>query len=131
MPVKEFNKLVRDRIPYLVELSGRKVFSKVLTDEEFIKELHKKAQEEIIELEEAIKKDKIELITEELADVLLIHHTFKKLKINSLRLEKVVKKTQEKFNISKTKLNRVYKLKNKERGQFLKKIYLIEVVGSE
>jgi predicted house-cleaning noncanonical NTP pyrophosphatase (MazG superfamily) len=46
MKTKNFNKLVRDRIPEIIEQSNRKVFMKILDDDEFINELVIKRNEE-------------------------------------------------------------------------------------
>ena len=35
-----FNKLVRDRIPYIIESNGEKCKYKVLNDQEYLKELN-------------------------------------------------------------------------------------------
>ena len=43
--VKIYNKLVRDRIPEIIEKDGRKAKTKILDDEEYRKQLNKKLQE--------------------------------------------------------------------------------------
>ena len=57
------NKLVRDRIPEIIEASGRKCEWEVLSDEEYLVRLDEKLQEELAEYQE----DKS---LEELADLL-------------------------------------------------------------
>lgn len=61
--LKKYNKLVRDKIPEIIEQDGRKAFCHVLSDEVYISELDKKLNEEVQEYQ----KDKN---IEEMADVL-------------------------------------------------------------
>lgn len=61
--MKIYNKLVRDRIPEIIEASGRKFDTHIATKEEYTKLLEEKLQEEVKEYLE----DKN---LEELADVL-------------------------------------------------------------
>lgn len=61
--LKKYDKLVRDRIPDIIEQDGRKAICHVLSEEEYISELEKKLNEEVQEYQ----KDKN---IEEMADVL-------------------------------------------------------------
>lgn len=61
--LKKYNKLVRDKIPEIIQQDGGKAFCHVLSDEEYISELDKKLNEEVQEYQ----KDKN---IEEMADVL-------------------------------------------------------------
>ncbi len=61
--MKVFNKLVRDKIPEIIEKDGRTCKTHILTDEEYIVALEKKLNEEVAEYQ----KDKN---LEEMADVL-------------------------------------------------------------
>lgn len=61
--MKTFNKLVRDRIPEIIEKDGRTCKTHILTDEEYIVALEEKLNEEVTEYQ----KDKN---LEEMADVL-------------------------------------------------------------
>ena len=63
MKIITYNKLVRDRIPEIIEKSGNRCVTKILSDEEYIEMLDKKLDEELAEYH----KDKN---IEELADVL-------------------------------------------------------------
>ena len=40
--LKKYNKLVRDKIPEIIENDGRKAKVRILSDEEYIAELYKK-----------------------------------------------------------------------------------------
>lgn len=42
-------KLVRDNIPAIIQNSGRKPITRVLSDEEYVEQLEKKLQEEVVE----------------------------------------------------------------------------------
>ena len=46
---KIYNKLVRDRIPEIIEADGRKCETVILSDEEYIAALDKKLSEELAE----------------------------------------------------------------------------------
>ncbi len=104
---KVYNKLVRDKIPDIIKLSGNMCTVKILDDNEYLEMLDAKFDEELTEYH----KDKT---LEELADLLeLIYaatiamgHTIEEL--NELRVEKVEK-----------------------RGAFNNKILLKEVIENE
>lgn len=61
--MKIYNKLVRDRIPDIIGADGKRCSAYILSDEEYIKELDKKLNEEVAEYQ----TDKN---PEELADIL-------------------------------------------------------------
>ena len=69
MPI--YNKLVRDRIPEVIESKGKKFSTKILNSEEYITELKKKIYEE---LEEYLHAENNEDVGEELADILETIH---------------------------------------------------------
>jgi predicted house-cleaning noncanonical NTP pyrophosphatase (MazG superfamily) len=58
----DYNKLVRDKIPEIIQASGEKPITRILNEKEYITELIKKLKEEVDEFEE---KPSIE----ELADI--------------------------------------------------------------
>ena len=98
--MKIYNKLVRDNIPEIMIKNGAKPVTRILSDEEYIKELNKKLQEELNEyLQDG---DVLELA--DLEEVLLA-------------ILKVKNITKEEFdNIRIEKVNK--------RGAFNKKIFL-------
>lgn len=105
MPIH--NKLVRDRIPEIIEKSGKNFSTKILNSEEYIKELKKKGFEE---LEEYVNTNNDDDGIEELADLLeIIHHL------------------AEYHGSSIEKVEEVRKNKAEKRGGFKEKIFLIEV----
>lgn len=105
MPI--YNKLVRDRIPEIIESSGKQFSTRILSDEEYIKELKKKSFEE---LEEYVNTRNNEDAIEELADLLEIIHAL-----------------AEFHGASIEKVEEVRKRKAEKRGGFKERIFLIEV----
>jgi predicted house-cleaning noncanonical NTP pyrophosphatase (MazG superfamily) len=105
--VPEYNKLVRDRIPEIIESSGKKFSTKILSQEEYITELKNKSFEELEEYRDAETREDA---LEELADLMEIVHALAKSHETSLEeVEEVRLKKAEK------------------RGAFEKRIFLIEV----
>jgi predicted house-cleaning noncanonical NTP pyrophosphatase (MazG superfamily) len=102
-----YNKLVRDKIPTIIEQSGKTFKSRVLQREEYQHELTKKAKEE---LQEYIEAPTHQEAIEELADLLEVMHA----------LAAVHGATPE-------QLEKVREEKAKERGKFDDRIYLVEV----
>ena len=66
--MKTYNKLVRDRIPEIIEANGHKCETRVLNDDEYLLELKNKLQEEVNEFLESGS-------VEELADILEVVHS--------------------------------------------------------
>jgi len=98
--MKIYNKLVRDIIPEIMTQNGAKPVIRILSDEEYLKELNKKLQEE---LNEYLQDGNVE----ELADLEEV----------LLAILKVKEVTKEEFdNIRIKKVNK--------RGAFDKKIFL-------
>ena len=96
-----YNKLVRDRIPEMIENSGQKPIARVLNGEEYICHLEAKLDEEVGEYH----RDKN---AEELADILEV----------VLALAKAIGCTRE-------ELLEIYQKKHLERGGFEDRIFLI------
>lgn len=63
MPVKTYHKLVRDRIPEIIEADGKTCVCETLSDEAYIRLLDEKLSEELAEYQESKS-------LEELADLL-------------------------------------------------------------
>lgn len=105
MPV--YNKLVRDRIPEIIENSGKKFTTRILDDNEYINELKKKLVEE---MEEYQQTETNEDALEELADILELMHALAK--VHGFNIDEVEKIRAE---------------KEEKRGGFEEKIFLIEV----
>ena len=102
-----YNKLVRDRIPEIIEKQGLGLNTKILNQEEYGKELKIKLQEEI---DEFLAAENNQEGIEELADVLeLVHALAAQLGSNMEEVEKVRAEKAEK------------------RGGFKDKVFLIDV----
>ena len=99
---KTYNKLVRDRIPEIIEASGAECKTEILSDEEYLKMIDAKLDEELAEYH----KDQN---LEELADLLEVIHAATVAR--GYTLEELERVRAEKFQ---------------KRGGFEKKILLIE-----
>ncbi|WP_459500525.1 pyrophosphohydrolase domain-containing protein [Bacillus sp. C1] len=102
-----YNKLVRDRIPEIIENNGKTVTTRILDEKEYIEEVSKKIQEELLEYLEAESK---EHKVEELADLLEL--------VNAL--------TQYE-GVTLEDVENVRKQKAEKRGGFRERIFLVEV----
>ncbi len=103
MSKKVYNKLVRDRIPEIIQADGKTLKSRILSDEEHLEALLKKLEEELVELKEARN-------VEELADV-----------------HEVLRALTEALGIDREELEKVRQEKAAKRGSFQQKIFLEEV----
>lgn len=103
MSKKIYNKLVRDKIPSVIEAKGGKPTTRILDDKEYLEALVNKLGEEY----EEFKKDRS---TEELADIL-----------------EVIMALRDALGISKEKLEAVRTKKTSDRGAFKDKIFLESV----
>ena len=102
--IYNYNKLVRDKIPEEINnMDGRKANYKILNDDEYIQELDKKLFEEAHEFIE-------EHSVEELADLMEVIYAIMKTK-----------------NISFEDIEIAREQKNKKKGCFKDKVYLINV----
>lgn len=103
MATKTYNKLVRDLIPEIIEESGKECRTRILSDEEYLKMLDAKLDEELSEYHQ-------DQNIEELADMLeliraaAIARGYTLEELEAVRAEKAIK-----------------------RGGFEKKIFLIDV----
>ncbi|RHW38168.1 phosphoribosyl-ATP pyrophosphohydrolase [Neobacillus notoginsengisoli] len=105
MPIH--NKLVRDRIPEVIEKTGKKFSTRIMDKKEYIVELRKKAFEE---LEEYMNTENDSDAVEELADLLEIIHAL-----------------ADYHKVSFVDIEAVRKNKAEKRGGFKERIFLIEV----
>jgi predicted house-cleaning noncanonical NTP pyrophosphatase (MazG superfamily) len=103
----KYNKLVRDRIPEIIEKDGKKLSTKILSESDYIKALKEKSFEE---LNEYVNTDNDADALEELADLLEIIHAL-----------------AECHGASIEKVEEIRKKKAEKRGGFKEKIFLIEV----
>lgn len=101
---KTYNKLVRDRIPEIIEASGAKCKTEILSDEKYIEMLDAKLDEEVAEYH----KDKS---IEELADLLEVIYAIA---------------VAREYSVDDLEIIRIKKAF--ERGAFNKKILLVETI---
>ena len=99
------NKLVRDRIPEIIEKSGKTAYRRILNNEEYIAELDRKLNEECAEYQ----ADKS---IEELADMLEVMYAIAQARGYSIE-----------------ELEQVRAEKAEKRGGFKDRIYLEKVEG--
>ena len=104
MPTVTHHKLVRDRIPEIIEESGRRCHAEILTPEAYLIMLDRKLDEELAEYQ----ADKS---LEELADLL-----------------EVVRAVAAARGSSIEEVERIREKKAQERGGFAKKLLLTEVL---
>jgi predicted house-cleaning noncanonical NTP pyrophosphatase (MazG superfamily) len=102
-----YNKLVRNKIPEVIEKEGKTYKTMILNDDQFRVELQKKLKEEV---KEYLNAQSNQEAVEELADILEIIHTL-----------------AEDHGVSIEELEHGRMTKAKERGGFQEKIFLIEV----
>ena len=105
--MKIYNKLVRDKIPYIIEDDNRKAVTRILNSKDYKKELNKKLQEEV---NEYFRDDNVE----ELADIVeVIYGILDEKQVSIAEFESIRKKKVEK------------------RGAFKNKIFLEKVLENE
>ncbi|OMF10786.1 hypothetical protein BK127_26675 [Paenibacillus sp. FSL H7-0331] len=101
-----YNKLVRDKIPQIIETKGKKAKVRVLDELEYKKMLDAKLQEELDEYIAADEKDQVE----ELAD-----------------LVELVYATLEHRGITVEQFEKIRIAKQEKRGRFKERLFLISV----
>lgn len=102
-----YNKLVRDNIPQVIEKTNKQFSTRILSKEEYMREVKKKMKEELEEYQQATTNEEA---VEELADILELMHAV--VKIHGATIEQ---------------LEEVRRAKAEKRGGFEKRIFLIEV----
>ena len=107
MSVKRYHKLVRDRIPEIIEQSGKTCTTCILSEEEYLAMLDEKLSEELAEYQQ----DKS---MEELADLLEVMMAVAKARGSSFEEVEAIRRQ-----------------KAEKRGRFEKRILLTEVHENE
>jgi len=107
MKTIKYNKLVRDKIPEIIEKSGKKAVTEILPDEKYIEMLNEKLLEEVNEFFASGS-------VEELADIGEVMHAIMDYK-----------------GISLEEFQRIRLEKLEKRGGFKDKIMLVEVIEAE
>jgi predicted house-cleaning noncanonical NTP pyrophosphatase (MazG superfamily) len=106
MQKKIYNKLIRDKIPEIIRADNEEPKVKILNQKDYMIALKQKISEEAIELIEAKNKDDV---LNELVD-----------------LQELIDSTAKAYKIRKSTLISAQKGKNKKRGGFKKRLFLIE-----
>ena len=104
MTIKTYNKLVRDKIPAIIETSGKKAVFRVLSDADYVKALDDKLREEVKEYLDSGN-------LEEIADIAEV--------LEAIRAAR---------GYAESDFIRVKKEKHAVRGGFAEKIFLTEVI---
>ena len=104
MKIKTYHKLVRDRIPEIIEASGTECHIEILSDEEYLKMIDAKLDEELAEYHQ-------DQNLEELADLL-----------------EVIRAATLARGYTLEELEAVRAAKTEKRGGFEKKILLVETI---
>ena len=102
-----YNKLVRDRIPEIIETSGKRYVCSTLSDEEYLAKLDEKLNEELAEYQESKSM-------EELADLLEVIQAVATARGSSIEEVEAIRRD-----------------KAAKRGGFEKKILLTEVITDD
>ena len=102
--MRVYNKLVRDNIPDIILKDNELPSTRILSDEEYIKELDKKLMEEV---NEYLENDNIE----EMVDIL-----------------EVIRAILEHYNVTYEEIEEKRVKKAKKRGAFKEKIFLEKVI---
>lgn len=105
--VKKYNKLVRDRIPEIIEASGKTCVTRILSDEDYLRMVDAKLDEELVEYH-------ADQNIEELADLMEVIYAAAIARGYTLE-----------------QLEQVRAEKAAKRGGFKKKILLKEVIERE
>ena len=107
MSTIKYNKLVRDRIPEIIEASGKKYVCSTLSDDAYLAMLDEKLNEELAEYQESKSM-------EELADLLEVVRTVAAARGSSIEEVEAIRRD-----------------KAAKRGGFVKKILLTEVTTDD
>lgn len=108
MAIKKYNKLVRDKIPLIIEKTGDTYETEILGLKEYEKKLNEKLKEELVEFYLATTEEAIG----EIADIIEVLYAI-----------------AETRGISVEEVEKVRLKKKEERGGFKERILLKHVVG--
>lgn len=108
MEIIRYNKLVRDRIPEIIEARGVKSTIRIAEENEYYQKLQEKLEEEVREFLSSDENGKIE----EIADILEVLYAICDAK-----------------GVSREEIEKIRAQKEKERGRFQKRIILEKTSG--
>lgn len=107
----KYDKLIRDKIPEIIEKSGKKCVVEVMDDETYMDKLSAKLKEELAEVETELKNNNDEAAIKELAD-----------------LQEVILAIVDAIGGDRESFERIRKSKVASNGAFEKKLLLKEVI---
>lgn len=107
----KYDKLIRDKIPEIIEKSGKKCVVEVMDDETYMDKLSAKLKEELAEVETELKNNNDEAAIKELAD-----------------LQEVILAIVDAIGVDRESFERIRKSKVASNGAFEKKLLLKEVI---
>lgn len=107
----KYDKLIRDKIPEIIEKSGKKCVVEVMDDETYIDKLSAKLKEELAEVETELKNNNDEAAIKELAD-----------------LQEVILAIVDAIGVDRESFEMIRKSKVASNGAFEKKLLLKEVI---
>ena len=91
MSTTQYNKLVRDRIPEIIEASGKRCVCSTLSDEEYLAKLDEKLNEELAEYQESKSMEELaDLLEVMMAAAAARGHDFSE--VEAIRREKAAKR---------------------------------------
>ncbi|MEK4911313.1 nucleoside triphosphate pyrophosphohydrolase [Bacillus sp. FSL E2-8887] len=105
-----YNKLIRNKIPQIIKSNGKTPTTRILNEDEYIKEICKKTEEELNEyLEATTKENKLEELS---------------------NLPEPINDLAEHEGTTLEEINNIRKKKAEERGSFSDRVFLIEVADN-
>lgn len=107
----KYDKLIRDKIPEIIEKSGKTCVVEVMDDETYMDKLSAKLKEELAEVETELKNNNDEAAIKELAD-----------------LQEVILAIVDAIGVDRESFERIRKSKVVSNGAFEKKLLLKEVI---
>lgn len=103
---KKYNKLIRDKILEIIKKAGERPFWRVLNKKEYFREVKKKILEEAKELIGAANKEDV---INEIVDI-----------------QELIDVLSSEIGLAKPQIKKQQKEKNKKRGGFKKRLFLIK-----
>jgi len=104
--IKKYNKLIRDRILEIIRVKGERPYFRVLNKKEYLREIKKKILEKAKEL---VKIKKKKGIINEIVDI-----------------QELIGVLISELGLTKSQIQKQQKVKNKRRGGFKKRLFLIK-----
>ena len=94
--MKQYNKLIRDKIPEIIQAEGRKCTVEVLSDEDYLFHLNKKLVEEVNEYAESNDVEELADLEEVLRAILdakgVDYNSFEEIRLNKVNKRGAFKK---------------------------------------